>query len=368
MRWREAGPVVVVAVLQVVVVVVLPSLLQPAHAAWWFVSQLSASYTSTRIHCENIPGLVRRQRVLCERHPDAMLAVTEGATMGVQHCQKQFQDSRWNCSTIPRDASVFGRHVLRSTRESAFVYAINSAGVVQAITRACSRGAIMNCACDITKKGSHRDRMGQFTWGGCSDNIRHGTAFARRFIDAHERRQRDARALMNLHNNRAGRKAVRKQMRLECKCHGVSGACTVRTCWQTVASFGATARWLKRRYDGATEVSMRPDGAGLIPRHGDHKAPRKTDLVYLEPSPDYCGEDSSSGFAGTGGRQCNRTSQGTDGCDLLCCGRGYDTQRRLITSKCECKFQWCCFVACKTCETWRDLHFCKPKQDPLPLH
>lgn len=35
MRWREAGPVVVVAVLQVVVVVVLPSLLQPAHAAWW---------------------------------------------------------------------------------------------------------------------------------------------------------------------------------------------------------------------------------------------------------------------------------------------------------------------------------------------
>ncbi|XP_063591135.1 protein Wnt-2b-like [Penaeus indicus] len=157
MRWREAGPVVVVAVLQVVVVVVLPSLLQPAHAAWWFVSQLSASYTSTRIHCENIPGLVRRQRVLCERHPDAMLAVTEGATMGVQHCQKQFQDSRWNCSTIPRDASVFGRHVLRSTRESAFVYAINSAGVVQAITRACSRGAIMNCACDITKKQNPSD-------------------------------------------------------------------------------------------------------------------------------------------------------------------------------------------------------------------
>ncbi|KAK7065852.1 Protein Wnt-2b [Halocaridina rubra] len=79
-----------------------------------FVSQLSASYSSTRVHCENIPGLVRRQRVLCERHPDAMMAVTEGATLGVRQCQKQFQDSRWNCSTFPRDSSVFGRHVLRS--------------------------------------------------------------------------------------------------------------------------------------------------------------------------------------------------------------------------------------------------------------
>ncbi|CAL4092335.1 unnamed protein product, partial [Meganyctiphanes norvegica] len=222
-----------------------------------FVSQLSGvSYGGSRVHCENIPGLVRRQRVLCERYPDAMLAVTEGARLSVRECQRQFRNSRWNCSTIPRDASVFGRHVLRSTRESAFVYAINSAGVVHAVTRACSRGHILNCACDQAKKGSYTDKTGSFTWGGCSDNIRYGTAFARRFIDARERRQRDARALMNLHNNRAGRKVVRKKMRLECKCHGVSGACTVRTCWQTTANFGSTARSLKDKYDSATEVCM----------------------------------------------------------------------------------------------------------------
>lgn len=337
----------------------------PTHATWWFMSQLGASYSSTRVHCENVPGLVRRQRVLCRRHPDAMVAVTEGAVQGVRHCQKQFHHARWNCSTIPRDVSVFGRHVVRTgTRESAFVYGINSAGVVHALTRACSRGAITNCACDHSKKGNHQDRAGQFSWGGCSDNIRYGTAFARKFIDARDRGLRDARALMNLHNNRAGRKGVRKKLRLECKCHGVSGSCTVRTCWQTMAPFGATARWLKTRYDAATEVNMLPSGWGLVPRLAHHRSPRKKDLVFLESSPDYCLADSTYGFTGTGGRECNVTSRGQDGCELLCCGRGYTTHRRLLTTKCECKFQWCCSVDCNTCTSWRNLHFCNPKYSP----
>ena len=49
-------------------------------------------------------------------------------------------------------------------------------------------------------------QRGDFDWGGCSDNVRYGSTFSRMFIDAKERRQRDGRALMNLHNNRAGRR------------------------------------------------------------------------------------------------------------------------------------------------------------------
>lgn len=85
-------------------------------------------------------------------------------------------------------------------------------------------------------------------------------------------------------------------MRLECKCHGVSGSCTVRTCWQTMAPFGATARWLKNRYDHATEVTVQPDGTGLQPGPGNRSSKtRKKDLVYLEASPDYCDADASYG-------------------------------------------------------------------------
>lgn len=95
------------------------------------------------------------------------------------------------------------------SREVAFMYAISSAGVVYTLARACSQGELDSCSCDPTKKGSSRDAKGSFDWGGCSDHVEHAMRFSQAFVDAKERKERDARALMNLHNNRAGRKVRR---------------------------------------------------------------------------------------------------------------------------------------------------------------
>lgn len=95
---------------------------------------------------------------------------------------------------------------MAGSREAAFVYAISSSAVVHAITRACSKGTLRNCSCDPSKIGKGRDKKGHFEWGGCSDNVQYGSDFSRTFIDAREKKVRDARALMNLHNNRAGRR------------------------------------------------------------------------------------------------------------------------------------------------------------------
>lgn len=89
------------------------------------------------------------------------------------------------------------------------MYAISSAGVVYTLARACSQGELDSCSCDPTKKGSSRDAKGSFDWGGCSDHVEHAMRFSQAFVDAKERKERDARALMNLHNNRAGRKVRR---------------------------------------------------------------------------------------------------------------------------------------------------------------
>ena len=52
----------------------------------------------------------------------------------------------------------------------------------------------------------------------------------------------------------------------------------------------------------------------------------KTDLIHIHKSPNYCVQDAKKGILGTSGRVCNKNSTGSDSCDLLCCGRGYNTQ------------------------------------------
>lgn len=104
---------------------------------------------------------------------------------------------------------------MAGSREAAFVYAISSAGVVYAITRACSQGELKACNCDPHKRGRSKDERGDFDWGGCSDNINYGIKFAKDFVDAKEKTVKDARALMNLHNNRCGRTVSNANLKLE---------------------------------------------------------------------------------------------------------------------------------------------------------
>ncbi|KAG8230627.1 hypothetical protein J437_LFUL004539 [Ladona fulva] len=159
--------------------------------------------------------------------------------------------------------------------------------------------------------------------------------------------------------------AVIQKTRVTCKCHGVSGSCSLITCWQQLASFREVADMgsihsdhLLDKYDGATEVKINRRGRLQI-RDPRFSLPTPSDLVYLEDSPNYCVRNLSVGSLGTQGRVCNRTSHGMDGCNLLCCGRGYNTRRATIRERCDCKFHWCCVVKCRTCVSHVDLHTCK---------
>lgn len=60
-------------------------------------------------------------------------------------------------------------------------------------------------------------------------------------------------------------------------------------------------------------------------------SPTTQDLVYIDPSPDYCVR-SEHRLAGHAGPLCNKTSEGMDGCELMCCGRGYDQFKTVQTS------------------------------------
>jgi len=63
--------------------------------------------------CDNTAGLTGQQRRMCRLQPDVMRSVAHAAHLAVRECQKQFRNSRWNCSSTPRDATVFGKVTVR---------------------------------------------------------------------------------------------------------------------------------------------------------------------------------------------------------------------------------------------------------------
>ncbi|XP_076322961.1 protein Wnt-4-like isoform X1 [Tachypleus tridentatus] len=334
------------------------------NATWWLLgmpstyhSTLELKPTTYKNYCKKLHYLVEKQQELCGLNYNILMTVGRGAKMGIEECQFQFRMSRWNCSTFNNTPTVFGGVINVKSREKAYVYAISAAGVAYSITRACSKGELSECGCD--QKIRSRDTKGQWEWGGCSEDVRFGSKFSKDFVDTGEDRN-TPEGLMNLHNNRAGRKALKRNKERLCKCHGVSGSCSMRVCWMYLKPFRSVGQWLTKKFDGATRVRavQRHKKLRLRPFGKNIKRPGKKDLVYLDESPDYCNRNETLGVFGTAGRICNHTSYGMDGCRLLCCGRGYQTALRRVEEKCNCKFKWCCKVVCEQCSYIKEEHHC----------
>jgi len=100
-------------------------------------------------------------------------------------------------------------------------------------------------------------------------------------------------------------------MVLRCKCHGVSGSCTMKVCWRVLHPFREVGEKVRERFEGAFQVKAvvkrskklhgkearskkkikvngRTQILRLKPKLAGMKRPTRKDLVYLDESPTYC--------------------------------------------------------------------------------
>ncbi|XP_077987413.1 protein Wnt-11b-2-like [Glandiceps talaboti] len=312
--------------------------------------------------CKKAKGIVMRQvKNMCKRNLDAMPGIEEAARLTVQTCQEQFSDRRWNCSSI-KNAPDFTPDLTKETREGAYVYALSAAAIAYSIAIECSSGSITQCGCGRTPR--EKPEEGLFEWGGCSDNVEFGIGFSLRFADAYLRPKHD-RYYTNRHNNKIGRMTVKSSSQIRCKCHGLTGSCNLKTCWKSLPGMEDIGFKLKRKYTGAAEVVLQHTGnkTTLVPRDRNLEKYSENDLIYIQPSPDYCESNPHTGSLGTVGRFCNSTTVGNavqfDGCDSMCCGRGYKSKVVDIVEQCQCRYQWCCIVKCRECRKTVEVNICK---------
>ncbi|XP_054323450.1 protein Wnt-9a isoform X1 [Pongo pygmaeus] len=281
--------------------------------------------------------LERKQRRMCRRDPGVAETLVEAVSMSALECQFQFRFERWNCTLEGRYRASL---LKRGFKETAFLYAISSAGLTHALAKACSAGRMERCTCDEAPDLENREA---WQWGGCGDNLKYSSKFVKEFLG--RRSSKDLRARVDFHNNLVGVKVIKAGVETTCKCHGVSGSCTVRTCWRQLAPFHEVGKHLKHKYETALKVGSTTNeaageaGAISPPRGrvsgagGSDPLPRTPELVHLDDSPSFCLAGRFS--PGTAGRRCHREKN----CESICCGRGHNTQSRVVTRPCQCQIQ-----------------------------
>ncbi|KAK0049985.1 protein Wnt-9a [Biomphalaria pfeifferi] len=324
-------------------------------------------------YCNSL-GLHRKQKRVCRKGKGMAEMLVRATRLAALECQHQFLQERWNCSL-----GSYRKHLLeKGFKETAFLFAISSAGLVHEVSRSCAQGILHRCTCDETE---HLENRETWLWGGCGDNIKFGLKFTRKFLRRFSNNDKDIRAKVDDHNTEAGIKTVKDLVNTTCKCHGVSGSCTVKTCWLRLSPFKTVGNVLKAKYERSAKVihvtnqatgvallkkqlQSFPEEAAVLPvpskqsHLGDNiandTAPlRKSDLTYIEDSPSFCRETRYS--PGTVGRSCIKG----ENCDSICCGRGHNVQKKKFKRACRCEVIWCCVVKCKECPDEQELYLCK---------
>lgn len=334
---------------------------------WLSIVQIRNFSLNNEDLCHVKYGFTHRQIRFCQKNLHLMPFIYFGTDLALKECQNQFKNRHWNC-TLFESNRLIGNILDSGTKESAYIHALTSAGIAYAITKACSTGRLRSCGCDLTMR--EKNMNGSIRWGGCSDNVLFGTEIARKFVNLRERKVTNRVGLVNLHNNHIGIRTILSSVDRQCKCHGISGSCELKSCWRSLHSFTQIAGQLKESYDSSIEVYLQQQSARNKYRFLPKKIPfqleqrqstsrfLRNSLVFSQISPNYCEMNTTHGSFGTKGRFCDRTSRAIDGCDLLCCNRGYQSEIITRHTQCNCRFQWCCQVQCQNCVSTEEISRC----------
>ncbi|XP_072384879.1 protein Wnt-8a-like [Diabrotica undecimpunctata] len=322
--------------------------------------------------------------------PSVVDSIASGTEMAIHHCQQLFQWEKWSCPKL-----VFSKQQrFPPTPEIAYTKAIVAAGITYSLTRNCSKGQIEGCGCDKTDKNqinlgseefknvhirkfqrnsypSHKNVTKQ-VWGGCSDDTTFSSRITEKVLESLDKGL-DAHAYVARHNFKIGIEVIKHTMVKKCRCHGISGSCSLQTCWMQVAPFGEISKKLKELHKKSIRVTHEDVQNSIVMGNSareesveEKEIPgTRNSLIYMEQSPDYCLPNPSEGYMGTKGRMCSRNKANVtrlekNSCKNLCkkCGHRVKRLQKKVTRRCNCTFTWCCEVKCDTCVETVNEYFC----------
>ena len=238
------------------------------------------------------------------------------------------------------------------------LYAFLVAGATKKLAEFCQIGKIRECEC-VIKVTQGRDDQNNIIFNKCDENATWALNYIQNFTTSpyQDLSINDTGALIDMHNIEVGKQIMNHTKRF-CTCHGISGACTVQTCYGKLPALAEVSESLYIKYDGAVKVDLID---GKLQRASTFVANPLdvTDLAFSDESPDLCVNASTKGVQGTAHRVCELSDSSTKSCSVLCCGRGH----YLVTDRQEkedCVFHFCCDIICTKKYTESRVYKCNP--------
>lgn len=142
-----------------------------------------------------------------------------------------------------------------------------------------------------------------------------------------------------------------KKIEQKCKCHGVSGSCTLKTCWTVAPELPRLVEALRSKYKRALQVVLAANSSTLLLSSNqdvssrqqrslrqNNQIPATNELVFIEESPDICSLRQPNGAPLSAGRECTDEEE----CRKLCCNRGFISIREAHIVRCNCQVSLTC--------------------------
>lgn len=231
-----------------------------------------------------------------------------GVSRGLEECQRLFKDQVWDCSFYNKSVTgelpdFMQRTLPYANRETAFLHAITTAGILQEIISQCTANKITECSCD-RKKGRR-----------CNDKLSFAKKATRRLITIPQP-WNDERRKINKHNQDVGIGVFEKNYR-SCRSTETKSCNTLRK----------VANELRKKYDSAIKKTNRPSPMEEVFQRSD------TELTYWDSSPNYCVSNVTAGSPGLEGRVCGNNGRKTRHCKSLC--RRCDLKLKRVCKNCS---------------------------------
>lgn len=147
----------------------------------------------------------------------------------------------------------------------------------------------------------------------------------------------------------------------QCKCHGVSGTCTVKTCYSPLTDIDTIALKIKEKFSSACHVESNGHTvSSWVPKkNGVCSSFTENDLIFRGVY-DFCIPNPILGSTGVVGRICEPHTNGPDSCEKVCrqCNKEIVKVMHLVREERDCRFHFCCDITCEVVESQSVYHIC----------